>query len=1142
MSEANQKPADKKNKLEPISADAPTLPDPSSTPPDPQATVPFPALSSSSGLADTLDPTGGSIDPSELPLIESSSYVIGPELARGGIGRILRARDARLRRPVALKELLDTSGGATERFVREALLTARLQHPAIVPVYEAGRWPSGEPFYAMRLVSGRSLDEVVEQAQTLDDRIALLPHVLAVTDAIAYAHSERIIHRDLKPHNILVGAFGETVVVDWGLAKDLAATAPRDPADRKLAGRDSVARNLTMTGSVMGTPAYMPPEQAAGIEVDERADVYALGAILYHVLAGVPPYDGKTSVQILNQVTSGPPVPLAQIEPKAPLDLVTIVAKAMARERTARYRTAKELAEDLRRFQTGQFVSAHRYSPVELLARFVRRYRAPLAVAAAALAVLFVTGAWAIRNVMMARYAAEQRQGDTEKERARTAQRADELTIEQARASLDRDPTRTIELLAGLSSAFSDMSRARVLASDARARGLSVVLRGHTGAVNAVVFAPTGGKIATGSDDRSVRIWDLSTREGRAIAGHTDEVWRLAFSADGRTLVSSSKDKTARVWDPEIGASRALSGHAAPIHAIALSPDSSLLATFGADGEGRLWDLRTDQDIPLGGHRGMVDSAVFDPTGDRIASASHDGTARLWNARTGEVSVLLSPGEEVMRVAISPDGKLLGVATRTSVRVVDIASGKGRILGADTDWTFTLAFSPDGGSLAAAGRDGIVRLFHVSGGPPRLFQGSQVSVMKLALSPDGKLLASGGTDRVVRAWDIARGEARPLVGCEDTVADLAFSPDGGSIAAACWDHTARVFSATDGAPIVIARHKKKIQAMDLAPSGDRLVTAGADGAALVHNLAGGEPVSLAGHEGAVTGAVFSPEGDRVATAGADGTVRVWDLSGHAVWRFNAQDSPIKRIVFSPNGRLVASAGDGGAVHLADTDSGQDRRLAGHEGAISALAFSPNGRWLATAGADKTGRLWDPETGEGHVFLKADSVINALAFSPDGLRIASGGEDHTIELTPLGAGEPRILDAGGNGVTQIVFSPDGELLLAIGNDTSAHVWKTATGEKHRTLRGHEQYVVRAAFSPDGRSIATASEDQTARIWDVETGEGRSLRGHMGPLSEVLYTPDGAAVISAGADGTVRIWPDNLPRGAADLRAWLKERAR
>jgi hypothetical protein len=240
---------------------------------------------------------------------------------------------------------------------REALITARLQHPAVVPVFDIGELPDRGPFYAMKLVEGTSLDSAIARASTLAERLSLLPHAVAVVDAIAYAHSRGIVHRDLKPHNVLVGAFGETVVVDWGLAKEVHA------ADDAVTVAVSPDESLTRLGTVLGTPAYMSPEQAAGVAVDARADVYALGAMLYHLLTGRRP-------------SAGHPTSLSHIEPRLPIDLVTIVEKAMAPSPADRYPAAGEMAADLRRFQTGQLVGAHHYTALQLVRRLVSRHPA----------------------------------------------------------------------------------------------------------------------------------------------------------------------------------------------------------------------------------------------------------------------------------------------------------------------------------------------------------------------------------------------------------------------------------------------------------------------------------------------------------------------------------------------------------------------------------------------------------------------------------------------------------------------------------------------------------------------------------------------------------------------------------------------
>ncbi len=332
----------------------------------------------------TVPSASSSADLVALPRVARENYVVEGEFARGGMGRILSARDRRLGRAVALKELQDDASSEAARFVREALVTARLQHPAIVPIYEAGRWADGSPFYAMKLVSGRSLDALIRAAATLPERLALLPHLLAVAEAVAYAHSQRVIHRDLKPANVLVGSFGETVLVDWGLAKDLSQPSSDDSgAAARVAGAAGSAE--TVVGSVLGTPAYMPPEQARGESVDERADVYALGAMLYYLLVGAPPHSGTTVQDVLAAAATRRPAPVESREPAAPGDLAAIVAKAIEPDPARRYPSAAALAADLRRFQTGQLVSAHRYSPRELLRRFVRQHRAALSVAAVSL-------------------------------------------------------------------------------------------------------------------------------------------------------------------------------------------------------------------------------------------------------------------------------------------------------------------------------------------------------------------------------------------------------------------------------------------------------------------------------------------------------------------------------------------------------------------------------------------------------------------------------------------------------------------------------------------------------------------------------------------------------------------------------------
>jgi tetratricopeptide (TPR) repeat protein len=314
-------------------------------------------------------------------------YQLRDELARGGGGRIVLAYDRRLGRTVALKEPL-ASDPRGERLVREAKVMARLEHPAIVPVHDIGTRADGVPFYAMKLLGGRTLRDRISEAADFEQRIALLPSVIAIADAMAYAHSEGVVHRDLKPANVIIGEFGETAVIDWGLAKQVGEAGGGGRIDE--VGDAVVADSVTRSDAVVGTPAYMPPEQAVGDPVSARADVYSLGALLYHVLAGAPPYRGADAASVVAALLAGPPPPLGEVEPRVPADLAAIAAKAMARQPADRYPTARELAEDLRHYQAGRLVAAHHYSAWARVRRWARGRRAGLV---AAVAVLVAAGA-----------------------------------------------------------------------------------------------------------------------------------------------------------------------------------------------------------------------------------------------------------------------------------------------------------------------------------------------------------------------------------------------------------------------------------------------------------------------------------------------------------------------------------------------------------------------------------------------------------------------------------------------------------------------------------------------------------------------------------------------------------------------------
>ncbi|HEY0255027.1 MAG TPA: serine/threonine-protein kinase, partial [Kofleriaceae bacterium] len=402
----------------------------------------------------TIAPTSGVPDLGPPPEMPPHRYEYGSEIARGGMGRVVEATDTVLGRTVAVKEALSLDADALRRFERETRITARLEHPSIVPVHDAGVAENGSPFYVMRKIGGRPLEELVGRAPELADRLALLPHIVAAANAVAHAHERGVVHRDIKPSNILAGDLGETMVIDWGLAKVMA-----EPDDERRTvsiipdeDPDSIK---TRAGIVFGTPGFMAPEQLRGAHPDERCDVYAIGATLYHLLARKPPHYSKDGGQeMMKAALAGPPQSLRELVPGVSTVLATIVDKSLAFDRKDRYHDARALADDLQRFLTGQLVASHHYSPREKLERWVAKNRALVAVSASAVAVLILIATFAISRIVAARDRAEEERRDAleqkrhaEDNEAKATDNFNQLTIADSRTMANAEPTRAVALV-----------------------------------------------------------------------------------------------------------------------------------------------------------------------------------------------------------------------------------------------------------------------------------------------------------------------------------------------------------------------------------------------------------------------------------------------------------------------------------------------------------------------------------------------------------------------------------------------------------------------------------------------------------------------------------------------------------------------
>lgn len=746
--------------------------------------------------AETLAGPHTEADLPALPRVDDSLYSIGAEIARGGMGKILSARDRRLRRDVVIKVMRRESGARVDpRFEREALITARLQHPSIVRVYDAGVLGDGRAFYAMERVRGRSLDVVIGEAQTLAARLALLPHAIAVCDALAYAHSEGVVHRDLKPANVLIGPFGETVVIDWGLAKDVrnaeTSVDPDEPSE--LSSSDG---SLTHAGAVLGTPSFMAPEQARGEPSDERSDIYALGALIYTMLTGVPPHRGSSTTEVLDAVAAGKHMPIAEREPNLPDELASLVEHAMAHVAADRFVSAKDLADELRRFAAGKLLASHTYSLARLVKRWLWRHRVTVGVAAFAIVALALVGVLAVKNVLRERDLAQQAREDAENEREIAGRRYDDLVIDQAGAVLDTDPSRTAAWLQQLSLPAYDWPKTYDLAVEAARRGLAKELRGHAQDVELVAVTADGTHVVTGSDDSTLRYWDLATGSSIVLKGHTGPIEQLALSPEGKYVASAGTDHDVWLWELSTGIGRKLRGHGNTVRGVAFSPDGTQLASTGEEGTLFVWDVASATGKLILKHTAGLRPVVW-LDAQTVMVGGYDGMIGRFDVNTSKGAMKPGHAAELRCFALSPDRKYYVAGDEDGLATLWTWDGtRVKTLGHHTDVVRALAFTPDSKHVVSAGGDELVHVFSIPEGPTIELRGNTSGVKDIDVSADGTRVAGAGIDGVVRVWTIQGALLREFRGHGFAVKAVGFASDHRLVSGA-EDDRARIWRLDD---------------------------------------------------------------------------------------------------------------------------------------------------------------------------------------------------------------------------------------------------------------------------------------------------------------------------------------------------------
>jgi len=1050
-------------------------------------------------------------------------YELLEEVARGGMGIVYKARQTQINRVVALKVIAAgqfASPGFVERFRTEAEAVASLDDPHIVPIYEVGEC-EGQGFFSMRFVEGGSLAQrISDRKSPLSNREAV--ELLAkVSRAVHHAHQRGILHRDIKPGNILLDAKGEPHLTDFGLAK--------------LVAKDST---LTRTVAMMGTPSYMSPEQARGEarQLTTAVDVYGLGAVFYESLTGRPPFAGGTTMETVRRVLEQEPARPRALSPSVGHDLETICLKCLEKVPASRYGSAEALAEDLERWLNHEPILARRATPLERLAKWMRR-NPKVAALTVLLNVVFVVGLAGILTMSVRLASANFEKTQSNIRLAKDLRDFEWQKLDELATSGKRD-----DALATLSDSLRHNPNDRVAAT----RLISMMsvcnfalpagppMR-HGAAVNIVVLSADGRRAVTAADDGKARIWDLQTGRVLATLIHPLKVTVAAFAADEAFVLTTCIDGTFRLWNSGT-ASVVFEFPKAPDCRIpqTLSNDRKRVALLETDTSVQVWDLLGHQ--RLGGAfemPGLVNASVFGQDPGTIALASEDGTVSV---RTGEsyqtIALQLKLPKGVTLLKFSPDGSRLAAAWGGWITLWDSGSWtKLKEFQADDTQILWLEFAPDGSRCVTMAYDRPLKIWEVASGQA---VGQPIDAERpfayFVISSDGKRLATRSQGGAARIWDALTGlpVSEPFEH-EGPITDLRFDPRGQFLITASQDGTAQVWDVETGRPGGLSLKTTDPYPCACFSLDGRLVVRTSEQRAEVFDGQTGEPRGKPMvHAGQIYRMKLSPDGKKLATAAWDNTGRVWDFqTGEPLTPPLKHRRRLYAIAFSPNGRFVATASEDATARLWDAATGQPigPSLA-HEGEVLDVYFSPDSRALLTASTDGTARLWSTDQGAPlwPQPLRHKGIVWTAEFSPDGRRIATASADKSALVwdaqSRLPLTRPMLHERGVSGAH---FSPDGKWVLTFSSDGTARVWDARSGEPVSQPMRHKGSLADAVFSPDGRWVFTGSHDGVARLWDARTGYPLSEPlQHTGEITCIQFSPDGRRCLSIASLDALRLW--------------------
>jgi WD40 repeat protein len=1041
------------------------------------------------------------------------------ELGRGGMGIVYLARQPALDRLVAVKVLRSVTREDQQecnRFVREIQAAARLGHPHIVQLHEVGE-VDGQPYCLLEYMEGGSLADRLHGALPSGGDAAAF--VEPIARAMHYAHEQGIVHRDLKPANILLSGDWRGVKRESGVSETSLVARKASPAmpaaladshsplptpkiaDFGLAKRLEEDISHTRSGVILGTASYMAPEQAAGMPsaTGPAADIYSLGAILYELLTGRPPFQGSTTLSILEQVKNNDPVAPSRLQPRVARDLETICLKCLEKEPRRRYGSALALAEDLQRFQEGRPILARPTPWWEKAAKWGRRQ--PLA--ASILAALVLTVLLGVAGISWQWWRAEERaveavaaRTEKEKQRQEVIRRFYFNQIARAQqAWLSNRPLEAERLLQECRNTTPELCSWEwdYLARQCRPAGPDYV--GHDREVRGLVVTPDSKRLITGSGywlgeppGGQIIVWDAASGKSlRQIGEVSQGVQDLALSPDGRSLAAACASGEIKIWDLENlqAPPNALLHKLGNVpHALSFSPDGRRLSSACMDGSTQVWDLAARTLVRrLAIHRGNASGVAYSPDGKWLAATGRDGIVHLLDAITFAEERHFEVYANATALAFSPDSRRLAAGSYAGqVFVWDLAAKKESawVYAADASYIRSVRFSPDGQHLAIC--------FYSN--PPRLvnfatsktvaeFRGHERGVMQVGFSSDGRRVFTAGADSKVREWDLA-GQREPYEfhGHAGFLYEIAPSPDGRYVILPggrnptlriTADQQTLIRRCLDGseAPLVCKGHKNWLTCVAYRPDGLQMASGAEDRSVILWNAESGKPErTLADHQGAVTSIAYGLGGKVLVSGSDDQGVRIWDVeTGQLRHRGALHKGAVTAVASSSDMPFAASTGADHAVRIWDLQSGHCLYCYEHREPVAATgaAFSHDGKVLACAFANWTIQLFDIDH-LGQLRERGQPTRMAVRFSEDEGR-----------ANPTPARPQRV------GLT---FSRDDRRVVSTAPKCAVQMWDVNTGQEALVFPHNSSLFLSAAFSPDGSRLLASFADAVC-IWDAQS---------------------------------------------------------